>query len=206
MGKYDALISKLWPGDSARATSSRATAHKFVARFGDMPMAADRVEPGLREAAHLDELVANGTLTQAEANARLGSFIQDGLGTPPHILAEYQAWTQGMTAELDATEASAEPEKPAAAQPPAAAPARPAMTAAPAVDQATLQQQIELHQRNMRAPEGSAEWRAYWREGGSVQYLAALQAMEAAEASPQPATPADGGMPTAAPLQPGTEQ
>jgi hypothetical protein len=35
----------------------------------------------------------------------------------------------------------------------------------------------------MRAPEGSAQWRSYWKEGGSQAYVTALQAMEAADAS-----------------------
>jgi uncharacterized protein YfaQ (DUF2300 family) len=36
----------------------------------------------------------------------------------------------------------------------------------------------------MRAPENSPEWRSYWQQGGNAAYLAALQALEVADAAP----------------------
>jgi hypothetical protein len=184
MAKYDALLNKLWPGDEGK--SDRAIARSFIKKFENVPVAADRIEPLLREAARIDGQIHAGAISRDEGHDALNSFISEGLGTPPHIVNEINAWSGEITAELAAAEApppteaeqpAAEPQKPAAQQPPA----QPAP-----VDRSALQQRIAAHEKDMREPQGSEGWNRYWRGGGSQDYLAALQGLEAADVAPAP--------------------
>jgi hypothetical protein len=66
-------------------------------------------------------------------------------------------------------------------------PVAPPVPAGPTREQ--LQVQIRQHEANMRAPQGSELWNAYWRHGGDQDYRAALLAMDNAQPSPvEPAT------------------
>jgi hypothetical protein len=190
--KYDRLINQLWPGEEGK--QARAIAHAWVGRFESEPTMADRIEPLLREALRGDQLIQSGEKTPEEARAYLASFATEALGTPVHMVMAIEDWRPdpGLfppETPAEAEKPAAEPareQQPAASQPRATAQAQLAPAAA-TPDRTALQQEIERHQANMRAPEGSAEWRQYWREGGSAQYLAALQAMETA-AGAQPAS------------------
>jgi hypothetical protein len=44
----------------------------------------------------------------------------------------------------------------------------------------SLQAQLRQHEENMRAPQGSEQWNAYWRHGGDHEYRATLQALQTA--------------------------
>lgn len=178
--QMQALISKLWPGDP----ESQKIATGFAERFGD----ANFVQPMLHEAARLDGMIRDGSISREDAQGVLTGFVE--MGAPPHVVAEINRWSGEVTTELATAEPPAEPGKPAAEpprQPPA--PAAPSPSAGPTRDQ--LQQEVRRWEAAMRAPEGSEEWRSYWKNGGSQAYGAALQALEAADTAPPP-TLADG--------------
>jgi hypothetical protein len=114
-------------------------------------------------------------MTPDQAWSYLRDFAQQ-IGTPPHLMTGFDTWFDATAAEMAATPApeAEQPAEPAQAQPAtkppppspesAAAPARPS-PAAPTRE--ALQQEIARWEGAMRAPEGSAEWNSYWREGGS---------------------------------------
>jgi hypothetical protein len=175
-----------------------------ISFFGicDMPVASDCVEGLLREGARLDAAIVAGEMTQEEARAVLSSDSLAEMGIAPHIVAEVTSWGNKTTAELatepqpkadtpaaepdSADKAAQKPAEPAPQRASAEAPApgfhRPFADAKPSRE--TLQQEVAKWEAAMRSPEGSAEWRSYWREGGSQAYGEALRAMEAADTAP----------------------
>ncbi len=203
--KFDHIITKYWQSEA-----DRRIARTFVEKFGDLPGMSDRVSSLLQEAARSAEQVGGGVMSPEDARAYLASFASEGLGMAPHLMSDLTSWFDGTAAEVSSAEAPPQPEaEPAQAQPAAQpAPAKPAQPAQPtaaappqpaAPTREALQERIALHQRNMKAPEGSPEWKAYWREGGSADYLAALQAMDTAETPTAPGDIAAGGAPVPAP-------
>ncbi len=180
--QIQALISKLWPDDP----ESQKIATGFAERFGD----ANFVQPMLHEAARLDGMIRDGSISREDAQGVLTGFVE--MGAPPHIVAEVTRWSDEITAELataepppaEAGKAAAEPAKqpPTQVRPPA--PAAPSPSSSPTRDQ--LQERIAGHERDMRSPEGSEGWTRYWRGGGSQDYLTTLQALEAADTAPPP--------------------
>jgi hypothetical protein len=205
MSKYSGLINKLWPG--AAGAESRAIAESFVARFADMPMAADLVESYLKEGARVDAAIADGSMTQEEGRALFTADVLAEQGLAPHVVAEITSWANKTVDELATADTPpAEPDKPAA-EPAESTPAPAPAQAQPAPGQAThkpfagpsretLQAEITKWQTAMRQPEGSEGWRSYWKGGGSQAYGEALRAMEALDAPPPaPAADAPGAAP-----------
>jgi hypothetical protein len=170
----NALIDELWESEE-----TRASARDFAARFrGELD-----IEAALRRSADLDRQVAAGTITQADANKQFGALLDKQLS--PEAINKYSAWSQDnagqdqpQPAEETPTPAQAAQPQATSAQPIAAAPATPA---GPTREE--LQQQKTKWEGAMRAPENSPEWKSYWREGGSLAYLSALRAIEAADVS-----------------------
>ncbi len=215
MGRYDALINKLYSDEA-----DRKLARAFASHFGDMPGMDDRVSSLLMEAARSAENVGGGAMSPQQAWDYLRDYAA-AIGAPPIALAGFDTWFDSTSAEFAATETpAAEPAKPvaetesatqptpnaggaAAAGAPAGQPAPPSLTAAPArsaptLDRAALQAQIDGHLADMRCEIGSEGYRRYWG-GGAAKYAEALRMMEALDAAPPP--PA-GGAPTPAPAQP----
>jgi hypothetical protein len=211
MSKYEKIITKLYPNPA-----DAAIARSLIQRFsGDSRMDDGRLEAMLREGARANEMAGGGEMTPDQARELLSGFAES-LGTPPDIMASLGEWWGSASDEAAAAEtppAQSSPQNPGVApvvgvdagkpaeQPASASPnpatARPA-PASPAVDRAALQQEVTRWQAAMRAPEGSAEWRSYWKEGGSVAYGETLRALEALDVAPSP-TPAAGA---AAPAEP----
>jgi hypothetical protein len=204
MEKHDALINRLYSDEA-----DRKLARAFASHFGGLPGMDDRVSALLEEAARSAENVGGGAMTPEQAWNYLRDYAAT-IGTPPHAMAGFDTWFDATSAEFAAAEAPTQPAaEPAQQQPqPTATPARARQAAPPPLAGPTresLQAEIAKHQANMRAPEGSAEWRSYWREGGSAQYLAALQALEVADAAPPPMPPPGAAAPAPAQPAPATE-
>jgi hypothetical protein len=159
--------------------------------------------------------VEAGAITPQDVAAHM-TGLAEMVGTPPDLLMNLSThFDRELPAEfVETQEQSAEGEQDKAAadgtqQQPAQANASvtastiatTARPAAPAPDRAALQQEIAKHEANMRAPEGSPEWNAYWKQGGSTDYLRALQAREAADAAPARMTIEWVEQPDAAPAQ-----
>jgi hypothetical protein len=199
MARHTALINRLWPGEA-----DRKIAEPFCSKF-DVPGMAERIPVMLQEAAATADRIAAGEISVDDGRSYLGSFAAEGLGVAPHLMQDLGAWFDNPGIDAAATETP--PPQPAPPAPaPAAAPARPA-TVAPVPDRAALQAEVAKWNSAMRAPEGSPEWREYWRGPGQAAYLDTLRALEAADASPPPplAGGADAPAPAAAePAQPGT--
>jgi hypothetical protein len=207
MARYDHLIDQLYPDDA-----SRRIARAAVEQFSSVPGMDPFIEGGLREFAHVNSMVAAGEKSPEEGRELLFSTME-GFGLPPHLANAVGQWYDATLAseveQADDADADAEGDQPRAdpepapaqAQPPAAPP-HPAPAVAPAQpagpSRAELQAEIARHEANMRQPENSPEWRAYWKLGGSGQYLRALQAMEVmpentiagGAAAPSPSAPA----------------
>jgi hypothetical protein len=184
MSKHTALINRLWKGEA-----DRKLAEAFASRF-DVPGMAERVPAMLEEAASAADKVAAGQLSVADAQSYLGSFAAEGLGVAPHHMADLSSWFEGTAAEVATAEQPPQPEaQPAPAQPAPPAAATPAQPATSTREQ--LQQEIARHEANMRAPERSPEWSAYWRSPtAQAAYRSALDVMHgAAEPSLAPGTP-----------------
>jgi hypothetical protein len=168
------LIAALFPDDPV----SQRMAANFVALYGDAPGASERIEPILREAAAAHQRVASGEITPETGRAQLGGFAEV-IGIPAHLVGDGMAFLEagaGLTAEeLAAAEA---PAGESAQEPQAPAPSALAGRDA-------LRREIEQHEKNMRAPEGSAEWKAYWRDGGADAYRAALDRLQAGAEAPE---------------------
>jgi hypothetical protein len=77
------------------AIAGIVTARSFVAKFADMPTAADHVEGSLHEAARIDAAIADGSMSQAEWQALFSksTFIETGM--QPHIATEIAKWADG---------------------------------------------------------------------------------------------------------------
>jgi hypothetical protein len=201
MGRHDQLIDRLFADEQ-----DRVLARAFAEKFADVPGMEDRIAPLLHEASRNAEQVGDGVMSPEAARAYLSDFASTALGTPAHVMEDLTTWFDSAASAETPPVPTSEPAQPAAVpttvqppQPTAAAPSRPA-TSTPTRE--ALQQQIAQHQSNMRAPQNSPEWRAYWKEGGAADYARALQALEAAPEAAAPPTLAGGAAAPAQPAEP----
>jgi hypothetical protein len=181
MSRFAKLITTLFPDDPI----SQRVAENFCAMFSKSErVGEDRIEALLREGARVNAAVASGELDAQTGLAQLQGFAST-VGTPEHLVNEGLAFLQaggGLSAEeIAAMETpGAEPaQAPQAPQAPAQPRPAPAAPVSPLADRETLRRAIAKHEADMKAPQGSPEWRAYWREGGDAQYRAALEGLQA---------------------------
>jgi hypothetical protein len=193
---HDQLINRLFKDDA-----SRAIARDSVARFADQPFVSDRIPVFLQEAAAANDRVASGALTADQAREQLSGFA--ALGAPAGVMESLTAWYDGAedaaagTEETPGGEPAQGPEAPQAPTQ-SASPATPASS--PLADRAALQRRIAEHEKNMRSPEGSDQWKSYWKnESAQAEFRAAHEALQASTdalsklgsvASPAPSQPA----------------
>ncbi len=225
MGRYDALINKLYSDEA-----DRKLARAFASHFGDMPGMDDRVSALLQEAARSAENVDGGAMTPQQAWDYLRDYAA-AIGTPPQTLAGFDTWFDTTSAEFAAAETPiAEPAKPApetdpainppnaggaAAAAPAEQPAPPSVTAAPARSAPTPGANLpnvndrisEIETKYMRAAPNTPEYKAYWLgEGGQQmqqEYRELVTARDTPQATAPPPMPAGGA--AAPPTEPAPE-
>jgi hypothetical protein len=125
-------------------------------------------------------------------------FLEAGAGLSAEDLASLEA------PGPEPTEAQPAPQvPPAAPTQPAPAQAQPTpapspSTPQPLADLQTLRQRKAALEAQMKEPPGSEGWRKYWKEGGDVEYRAALEQLDAstnalagiASGTPAPTQPA----------------
>jgi hypothetical protein len=202
--------------------ADRQLATAFIEEFGDVPGMADKVPALLQEAARSAGQVSGDVISAEAARAHLASFATDALGIAPHLMQPLTNWFDAQatieaaapdaaeSAPAQSPQAPAQQAPPAPVQPPASAPASPALA-----DRVALRHQIAQHEANMRATQGSEQWRDYWQRGGDASYrdaltrlqastdaLAQLAAAPPASAPAAPAQPAPAAAPAPGPAAP----
>jgi pyruvate/2-oxoglutarate dehydrogenase complex dihydrolipoamide acyltransferase (E2) component len=154
-----------------------AKAEEYLPQVGE-----DMIIATLSDWARVDAAVGRGEMAAEVAFEQMGG-LGDVLGIQRHIiddcLASFQRGPETPAAEpaqAPAAPAPQAPAQPAQAQPaPAAAPAAPA----PLADRQTLRERKAKLEADMRAPQGSEEWRNYWQRGGDVEYRVTLEQLDA---------------------------
>jgi hypothetical protein len=198
MGKFDALIQK-----HCKTPLDLRLAQEMVKPYEDHPMGERVVEAMLPDFMIVNDRVGRGEITSAQGMEYLKSLALEGAGLHPEVIdlgmARF-AEVQTAFVEQGLIEPGGEETPPAEADDFATINIRDLTAPAPVVDQAQaaarrsreLDAEIALHGANMRAPQGSEQWKDYWQRGGDAKFRAALEEREQlkAEAAEPPASPA----------------
>jgi hypothetical protein len=191
--RYSDLINRLF------IPEERAAAHALAKYAETRPQLAMRTEAILHEIAKgtdLDRASATSFITDFCAKIGVPSYEIGGLinaiGAPVELAREQQVLHE-LTGDLSPQ-------------------AQHAITKA---EREKALSEMSVHEKNMRAPQGSPEWAAYWRDpAAQAAYHDAISrslveppvtpaAAPPAAPAPEPAAPAPAAEPAAPPVQPG---
>jgi hypothetical protein len=179
--RIEALIQQNFTDPVSRAMAT-AAAEKYSG-LGDA-----RLGEAVAQFARLNDAIGSGKIDVDEAFAQIGA-LAEGMGLGDEAQKELREFVQagaGLTEQELADLAAPAAEEPAQPSQTPQAPAQPAPASPTSGDRraalhqrnAELQREIDQHFKNAGAPQGSPEWKSYWREGGAQAARVALERLQ----------------------------